>query len=642
MADEFCSRRRYLKVAAATGGIATAAGCSGFGQSGDQAGNSEPNGEPEAPDIPALRLETADFASVRQFEADTYERIHTYRKRRAIETLLTDPAVNDVVSDWIGGFEAYEVLTNHLETISIQGPTSLHVRETGFPDGDEAEFEVTAENRRTIYGLVDRHRDELVALEMTEPQDVSWTVTQTPYQMAIGQGIHRTEAVQDAFGDMSDREWYPSWKGAAGGYAGIGQADLRHGNGSTAVMHVKDDGDLRIISAFVDGTDPENPEIVDVAVLDHAVVYPLYEIAESIDPAPESVLEAVPDVPAEQRPYYTANDGYHRIERPDESFERDGWSIDWEHSEVQGVTVSASYNGSPVFEAMNSPITYTAYYLPPRDGRNTREWYFPDDDTVFNGDLLFWDIHSEEVGGPGLLGRLEFPARGDTPPGFQLKTHYHPSAIGQESIDFHSGVRFGPYNYDIAYEFYADGVFAPTFRRTGPGFMTHFQQRRDEDAESYDEAGSYEEPVIQHYTSTQALDITPGTDDGAAVELFDGEEWTEPDEEFYLEGDAGTIARFSNPDGTETIDVPLRDDLELVVVRRDPEEIGPGESQAHRLYDEGTPSELYHPAQYVDGQPIQGERLVVWLLLTGATNQMPYPSGVTNFATTAQLELSGY
>ncbi|WP_254767709.1 hypothetical protein [Salinilacihabitans rarus] len=635
------SRRDYVAVAA-LGGVAALAGCTESGEPDDPSRISDPDGESTADGIPSLRMDTADFASARQFDNDTYERLHATRKRRAIETLLADPEVHDLVGDWIGTFEAYEVLTNHLETISLQGPTSLTVRERGFPDGDEAEFEVTAENRRTVYGLVDRRRDEIVALEITDPQDVGWTVTQNAYQMALGQAIHDAEPVREALGDVSEREWYPSWKGAAGGYTGLGQADLRHGHGGTAVMHVKDGDDVRIISAFVDGSDPQNPVVVDVAVLDHAVEYPLYELVETIEPAAESVLDAVPDVPTEQRPYYTANDGYHRIEPPDESFEQDEWAVEWEPPDAQGVTLSASYRGSPVFEAMNSPITFTGYYLPPREGRNTREWYFPDDDTVFSGDLLFWDVHSSTVGGPGLLGKLDFPARDGTPSGFQLKSHYHSSAVGRESVDFHSGLRFGPYNYDIAYEFYADGVFSPVFRRTGPGFVTRFLRKVEENAESYGEGGAYEEPVVQHYVSTQAIDVTPGTDDGATVEFFDGEEWTTPEAEFYLEGEPGTIVRFGNPDGPEAVEIPLRDDLEVVVVRRDGAEIGPGEAAAHRRSDEGTPSHLYHPAQYVDGQPIQGERVIVWLLVLGAIDQLPHPSGVTNFVTTARLELSGY
>ncbi|SEW01331.1 hypothetical protein [Natrinema salifodinae] len=640
MAGSDILRRKYLKLAAVSGGSAAVAGCGGFFE--DSTDGPETNAEPSAGEIPELRMETADFASVRQFDNENYAQLHASRKRRAIEILLTDPAVNDLVSDWIASFEAYEVMTNHLETISLQGPTSLSIEERGFPDGDTAEFEITAENRQTVYGLIDRHRDEIVALEITEPQDVGWTKTQNAYEMAIGQLIHETEPVRDAFGDMSEREWYPSWKGSGGGFTGLGQADLRHGNGATTVMYVKDDGAVRIINAFVDGSDPENPEIISVSILNNAVEYPPTEIAETIEPAANSVVDSLPDVPPEHRPYYTANDGYHRIEPPDESFDQDDWTIEWEPANYQGVTLSASYRDSPVFEAMNAPITLTGYYLPPREGRNTFDWYFPDGDTVFNGDLFFWDVHGRATGGPGLIGKLDFPARGATPSGFQLKSHFHTGAVGRGSVDFHTGFRFGPYNYDIAYEFYEDGVFSPIFRRTGPGYVNLFVQKIRENADTYGESGSYEEPVVQHYTATQAIDVTPGTEDGVAVELFDGDEWTTPEEEFYLEAEAGMIARFSNPDGPETVDVPLDDDMELVVVRRDETEIGPGEYPAHRREDEETPSSLAHPAQYVDGQAVQGERVIVWLLMVGATSQVPHPTGTANFVTSAQLTLSGY
>ncbi|AXR78821.1 hypothetical protein [Natrarchaeobaculum sulfurireducens] len=642
MTDGDVSRREYVRLAAVSGGLAAVAGCTEFGESEEPSAVEDPDDEQVDTEIPAARMDTADFASVRQFDGDSYERAHAYRKRRAVETLLRDPEVHALVGDWVGGFEAYEVLTNHLETVSIQGPTALRVQEEGFPDGDEGEFQVTAENRQTVYGLIDRHTDEIVALEITDPQDIGWSVTQRPDQMAIGQAILETDVVREAIGDVTELEWYPSWKGAAGSYTGLGQADLRHGEGGTAVLNVNDGGDVRTISAFIDGSDPEAPVLVDVAVVDHAVEYPLYELVETIVPADESVLDAVPDVPTEQRPYYTANDGHHRMELPDESFERDDWDLEWEHADAQGVTVAASFRGSPVFEAMNAPVTYTGYYLPPREDRNTREWYFPDDDSVFSGDLLFWDVHSSVSGGPGMLGRLDFPARDDVPSGFQLKTHYHSSAIGHESIDFHSGIRFGPYNYDIAYEFYADGTLSPIFRRTGPGLITQFAGKRRANTDEYGTDGSYDEPVLQHYISAQAIDVTPGTEDGAEIDYFDGEDWTTPDEEFYVEGEPGTIVRFANPDGSERIDVPLDDGLEVVVARRDEDEIGPGEQTADRLSEETIPYSFYHPAQYVDGDPIQGERVILWLLMIGPVNQLPYASGLTNFVTTARLTLSGY
>ena len=91
-----------------------------------------------------------------------------------------------------------------------------------------------------------------------------------------------------------------------------------------------------------------------------------------------------------------------------------------------------------------------------------------------------------------------------------------------------------------------------------PGFLTEHLEHHDE---------HNDDSVIQHYTSTFAMDVTPGTTEGTGIRLFDGTERTAPAEEFYVEGEPGMIARFCNPDGDERIDVPLDGDTELVVVR---------------------------------------------------------------------------
>lgn len=73
------------------------------------------------------------------------------------------------------------------------------------------------------------------------------------------------------------------------------------------------------------------------------------------------------------------------------------------------------------------------------------------------------------------------------------------------------------------------------------------------------------------------------------------------------------------------------------------DEIGVGEGTATRVvsgFDIETA--FYHPAQYVGGESIEGERVIVWLLMDAAVDQMPHPSGITNFATASELNLKGY
>lgn len=568
------------------------------------------------------------IASIRDFGNENYEIAYTYRKRQAIETLLSDPEVNDVVGDFISSFEAYDAHTEDLDSISIQGSPDVEI-EGGI---DEGAFEVTVVDRQVAYGLIDRQSDEIVALTITEPEDVTWTPWEAEEEgeRAVDIGEQRLETVlenSDVQDYLEGKEWYPLFKVAEEITSARG---IEHAGVSPVVLFVKEDDGLAALAAYLDVREDDAGELIDVVQMDRFVEFPPHELAHDVEIEDESVLDSVPDVSFEQRPWFTANNGFHRLEEPDESFDQSGWSIDWEPPGTHGVRIAAEYEGSPVFASLDAPITYTGYNLPERQGENTLEWFFPDNDPVFVGDLLFWDIHSIEFGGPGQMGVIEYPETENQPEGFRFRTHYHTGAYERESLDFHSGHRFGPYNYDISYEFFEDGMLAPIWRRQGPGFITEYID--DDDGQNGENA------VVQHYISTIAMDVTPGTDEGVEVQLFDGDEWLTPESEFYVEGEQGMIARFSNPDGSETIDIPLDDDKEVVVVRRAEGEIG----VEQRVEDMDIESEFYHPAQYVNDDPIQGERVYAWLLMEAATDDVPHPSGITSFVTHSQIQLSGY
>lgn len=561
--------------------------------------------------------------SVRDLDNENYEMLYTYRKRRAIETLLADPEVNDVVGEFVSSFEAYDPHTAFLDAISVQGSPDFEV-EGGI---DEGAFDVTVVDRQVAYGLVDRETDELVGLTITEPEDVSWTAWEAD---ELGEPrlrrVIEDERVQQ---HLEGNDWFPLFKVAESITSARG---IEHGGVSPVVLFVREDDGVAVVAIYLDVREDEVGEVIDVIKRDRFVEFPPHELARNIATGEESVLGGVPEVPFERRPWFTANDGYHRIEEPEDSFDLSDWSIDWEPPGVHGVKITASYKDKPVFATLDAPVTYTGYNLPERGDENTLEWFFPDRNPVFNGDLLFWDIHSVDFGGPGPLGVIEYPEEPGRPEGFRFRTHYHTGAYQRTSLDFHSGLRFGPYNYDISYDFYDDGTFMPVWRRQGPGFVTEYATSEDGDDDEDDDR------VVQHYISGIAMDVTPGTDRCAEVQLFDGNEWTNPEEEFYREGESGMIVRFTNPDGPETVDLSLDDDKEVVVVRRKEGEIG----VEQRLEDPELESSFYHPAQYVDGETIQNERVIVWLLMEAATGQMPHPAGITSFVTRGQIQLSGY
>lgn len=629
-------RRGFLKLNTA---LATAAGLIGVsgtaaGETGSDVGTADGDSGEHGETPTTERIDTSRRVTPRDFGNHNYERTYSARKRKALEILLRDQKANKLARRWIGSFEAYEPLTNHLDMVSVQGPRDLDISGT-FEDG---EFTVTATSRQVVYGLIDRYTEEILAMEISEPHDVTWVESYTDAQLERGQVVLDQPEVQTY---LRDKDWYPLAK--------VGEIitafeDFAHGEVTIVIFVAKDPGNspsdpggnLSVVSAYVDvtGTDPE---FLHAHIVDDFVEFPPQKIAREITPRSNSVLHDVPDVPFEKRPFFTADHGHHRHDTPATSVSQDGWEIGWEGPVTQGVTMAADFNGKPVFEAMNSPVTFTGYDLPPRQGKNTREWFFPDDSPVFVGHHLFWDIHSLTFGGPGILGKIDYPAQNGHPEGFRLKTHFHTGAQGRESSDFHSGVRFGPYNYDISYEFFADGAIRPIWRRHGPGYAV--ESLRNYGLPEY---GAGEEGEMIHYISAQAMNVTPGTRDGVHVEFFDGDQWTTPTEEFYVRGAPGTIARFSNPDGPETIELPLDRDTELVVVRPSPDEIGVGTGTATRVLDTDAELAFYHPAQYVDGQPIQGERLVVWILMDAAVDQMPHPSGITSFATMSEVNLRGY
>ena len=578
----------------------------------------EPEPEPE-PDVPE-RVIDARQVSPRDVDNHNYESFYNYRKRQAIETLLSDPQVNDIVGSFVTSFEAYDPLSEHLETVSIQGSRDLQI-EGSIEDG----FDVTARNVQVVYGVIDRWRDELVAAHVTEPQDFSWS----PWDHSE-EGERRLRVILDnpeVQEHLEGNEWYPLAKVAE---IITGYLDVPHAGVSPAIFFVQDDdGEVAVVTAYLDVRDPDSYEILDVRRVDRFVEFPPQELADTVGTWEESVVNDLPDVPFEKRPWYTANNGAHRSDEIPDPIEQNGWQLDWEPPGTHGVTIDAAYNGKPVFAQLDSPVTYTGYGLPAREGRNTADWYFPDDEPVFNGHLLFWDIHSLDFGGPGQLGIIDYPETADHPGGFRFRTHYHTGATGRSSIDFHAGYRFAPYNYDISYEFFEDGVVRPIWRRQGPGFLTehleHFPVHEDDG-------------VLQHYTSTFAMDVTPGTTEGTGIRLFDGTEWTTPNEEFYIEGEPGMIAQFCNPNGDERIAIPLDDDTELVVVRRREGEI----PLAQRALDMEVEQEFYHPSQYIRGDPIQGERVIAWLMLPAAVGQLPHPSGITSFVADGRINLRGY
>jgi len=607
---ESVDRRTFL---ASLAGVAAGGGAVALGTNDAVTGVAAQEGAPE----PGPRITEARRIGPRDVTTSNYKALWNYRKRQAVQTLLHEPAANDVASDWVASFEAYDPLTNDLDAVSIQGTTGMSVegsRESG-------EFAVTAESRQVAYGLIDRTTDELVGVEVTDPMDIEWERSFAPNRARHEFVLDHDEVWQH----LEGRDWYPLVKAAE---IITGYDDFPHGAVTpVAYFFNTDDGELSLVSTFVDVSGDEF-ELLDVTRVDDFVRTSPMDMARAMEPTGSSQLGELPVPPMDQRPQITGPQGFHNISTPPETIDDSDWEITWSPPTTEGAVVDAKYDGSKVFEEMAAVATPTGYDLPERNGRNTREWYFPDDSPVFNGNLLYWDIHSSTFGGPGVLGKTEHPATGRHPSGFRLRTHYHTGAL-PNAKDFHSGHRFGPYNYYINFDFYEDGVFMPSWQRHGPGYITEYlnnPDRRDHDG------------PVQYYLSYWAFKPTPGVAGSVETHLFDGDEWTQPEEEIYVEGDERKMVRFTRDSFSQTIDIPLDENKEMVVVRADSDEIG----EATRVLDAEAELEFYHPAQYVNGQRIQGQEVVAWLIMEAPIHQVPHPSGISTFSALGEFHLSGY
>jgi len=150
------------------------------------------------------RVSSAARMSPRDFQEENYEITHTYRRSESIRTLLRDPTVNEIASDWIGSFEAYEPLTNTLVSVSIQGCPDYSVNGS-FEQGS---WDISAQ-RQAIYALVDRRRNELVSLQVNDPIEVSWTEEYDETTLERGRVLYSQSNVKEF---LDGKDWWPSIK----------------------------------------------------------------------------------------------------------------------------------------------------------------------------------------------------------------------------------------------------------------------------------------------------------------------------------------------------------------------------------------------------------------------------------------------
>ncbi|MFN3285882.1 MAG: hypothetical protein ACK45F_06335 [bacterium] len=90
--------------------------------------------------------------------------------------------------------------------------------------------------------------------------------------------------------------------------------------------------------------------------------------------------------------------------------------------------------------------------------------------------------------------------------------------------------------------------------------------------------------------------------------------------------------------GPEAVEIPLDESVEVAVVRAKRGEIG----RSKRVLDEAAEARFYHPAQYADGEPIQGQQVVTWVILHAPIHDLALPAGISAYPVFVELKLRGY
>jgi hypothetical protein len=562
-----------------------------------------------------------------------------YRKRRTMVEVLRHPEVNDIVSDMYGTFDAFDSWIDH-DALGLNGCRDFTVEEGGRAGVEQGEHTIQTIDNRYIRALVDPGRsidgdspgweDRVTHLSITEPKGYTIKRRYGEAEQRIIEATLDKDPVQELLGDAD--EWY----------VGIGKVtsistyspqypkteitfpvfvlprehDYLVVDTGIEVENWPDDpqaGDL-VYAQAVHSIDAEDVETNQYGVKPKGrVTEPAHMLAEEYAVVDDSYPSAdqLPDPPAEKVPWLFRGNGHYspqvKAETPNPT-ERDNWSVEWTDSSTDGMISTIEYDGTQAFERAALSVSLTAYPPHTSDRGQYSKDIFVEPRAREEGNVMFHD--NLGLTGPGVLGVADLPtldkdwAPNDRPEGFKFRTHYHTGANAVP--EFHSGLRYGPYNYVVDWHFFEDGQMVGTYQRNGPGYET-----------------GHGIPV---YSSMWAFVPTPGGAEQPEVHWFDGQ-WNQVTEESEFFSDGTNMLRVKNPNSDDVIDFELNQEDEVYVLRYHDDEMG----VAPRIKDAEREEQFYHPSQYMDGESIDGERVVVWVNQTTHGETVPFESGSVPF-----------
>lgn len=570
-------------------------------------------------------------------DVQNYELKYASRKRNALETLLAHPEVNQLVQRFYGSFDTYDPWPDQ-DAVGVVGIEDISIEDAGRKGLKKGQHTVTTDGYTVINGLVGRESRELEALKIERPDEQTWTREYSDTETEI---LEATLSNDEVASLVEGEAWYVG----IGKVTSISSYSSEHEKAEVTfpvfIFERGSGGDLLGVdtgigvSGFGVTDEPTKPEEViyvepiegiDSLDPDADNEFPVSEtgrVRESMQELAQRVAvrpveTELQEVSEKMAPLLTRSHGHHSeqaAEAMPNPIEQNNWTVNWESTSTDGLVFSAQFNDKPVFSRAAVSVSLTAY--PPHGGRYSVDLFEGPRKRV-GGNVMFHD--NLGLTGPGVVGLLEAPPleahwAGERPQGFRVATHYHTGATTHE--EFHAGLRYGPYNYRINWNFFEDGTLTPTYLRNGPGYeMEH----------------GY--PV---YASMHAFNVTPGSKETDQIKLFDGDEWKQLQEEQYFVAESHNILRLEGTEGQQ-VEFNLDVDDEVVLLQRHDDEMG----VAPRVVDANRERNFWHPVQYVDGESLPGQRMVVWVIRTQHTQEIPYLSGTVPFVNQLDIHTRNY
>ncbi len=562
--------------------------------------------------------------------------MHGHRKRRAISVALSHPEVNKIIRNFYGSFEGFDDWVGY-DTVGFNGSENFEVTNGGMQGLRNGQHPVRTINNREIRARISKDADELTGLTIGEPFSYEYTRKYGEAEQRILEATAQKEPVRRL---IEGKNWYVG----IGKVTSISTYSPRYKKGEITypVFILPRGNDYLLVDTGIEVKNwPDNPQPGELVYAQAVYPWDAENVQENKygvkptgrvkEPLPKvanqvSVNEDLPpasemdDVQPSESPWLFRGHGHYspkvKVDTP-RPVKQNGWTVDWKDSSTDGMIFSASYDGTKVLDRAACSVSLTSY--PPHGGKYSTEFFTSPRARVGDphGNVMFHD--NLGLTGPGVLGKMDLPpldehwAPDDRPPGFKLRSHYHTGATFVR--EFHSGLRYGPYNYIVDWQFFEDGVLIPTYQRNGPGYET-----------------GHGWPA---YASMFAFDVTPGGQSQSEVFWFDGSQWREQREEAQRIAGVNNILRVKEPGGKNAIDFPLKEHDEVYILRHHADEMG----VAPRIKNQTREKNFWHPAQYINGENVFGQNVVVWVVRAAHTETVPYISGTVPFINQAELNV---